>query len=267
MVFRPELSIDDDGVVDSPDRPRNSGSQVTRGQYCNVVINTAGLGAHIEQNHQDLHTPLRREPAVQTTATAPPARHTLARSPKPATPAPDKIPTSRPPVLPLKPAPVPAVTPPRVRANGLVKCEVCKQWIKTTRLDRHLQRAHPDYKPAATPPSPRPGLNPTAPKRERTRTYAGPARCRQCGVALASAAPENHLPGCSYRRKQTRYKAISPSEQTTNSASPDGHFVGQDQLLPERSLDATRDYAHHYREHGRFGSHPSHDDYGEESES
>ena len=29
--------------------------------------------------------------------------------------------------------------------------------------------------------------------------------------------------------------------------------------------DATREYAHLYRENGRFGSHPEHDNYDEES--
>lgn len=31
-----------------------------------------------------------------------------------------------------------------------------------------------------------------------------------------------------------------------------------------RKMDATKDYAHTYREQGRFGSHPSHDDYDDE---
>lgn len=33
------------------------------------------------------------------------------------------------------------------------------------------------------------------------------------------------------------------------------------------NLDATRNYAHSYRETGSYGSHSSHDDYGDESES
>ncbi len=34
----------------------------------------------------------------------------------------------------------------------------------------------------------------------------------------------------------------------------------------ERNLDGARDYYSNYREQGRFGSHPSHDDYGDDSD-
>ena len=34
----------------------------------------------------------------------------------------------------------------------------------------------------------------------------------------------------------------------------------------DRQMDATRDYTHAYREQGRFGSHPSHDSFDDESE-
>jgi hypothetical protein len=31
-----------------------------------------------------------------------------------------------------------------------------------------------------------------------------------------------------------------------------------------RAMDATKDYAHNFRERGRYGSHPSHDNYDDE---
>lgn len=39
-----------------------------------------------------------------------------------------------------------------------------------------------------------------------------------------------------------------------------------DLLTPSKNnIDHTCSYAHTFREHGRFGSHPSHDDFGDES--
>ena len=35
----------------------------------------------------------------------------------------------------------------------------------------------------------------------------------------------------------------------------------------KKNIDATRLYAHAYREDGHYGSHSGHDDYGDESES
>jgi hypothetical protein len=32
----------------------------------------------------------------------------------------------------------------------------------------------------------------------------------------------------------------------------------------ERALDATKEFAHNFREKGRYGSHPSHDNYDDE---
>jgi hypothetical protein len=33
-----------------------------------------------------------------------------------------------------------------------------------------------------------------------------------------------------------------------------------------RTMDATKDYAHNFREKGRYGSHPSHDNYDDEGQ-
>jgi hypothetical protein len=47
---------------------------------------------------------------------------------------------------------------------------------------------------------------------------------------------------------------------------------GFNEQLPEEFLqamgesrDGSKEYAHNFREHGRFGSHPIHDDYDDES--
>lgn len=105
MVLRQELAIDDDGVVDSVNRPRSSGSQVTRCKYCNVVINPAGLDGHIEQKHPDLYMPVRREPAVQTVPASPLARPTPVRSRKSVPPVPKQTPARLSTALPSKQAP------------------------------------------------------------------------------------------------------------------------------------------------------------------
>jgi hypothetical protein len=38
-----------------------------------------------------------------------------------------------------------------------------------------------------------------------------------------------------------------------------------DQVFGRDRVDATKDYAHSFRDHGQFGSHPSHDGFDDES--
>lgn len=60
--------------------------------------------------------------------------------------------------------------------------------------------------------------------------------------------------------------SISIFRDSVESESKRVNLKRDDLLKPDNNMDATKNYAHPYREHGRFGSHPSHDDFDEEFE-
>jgi hypothetical protein len=60
-------------------------------------------------------------------------------------------------------------------------------------------------------------------------------------------------------RKRPNYNSSTGCQSNENA---DGFIRERD---TDRSLDGSRYYGNSYREDGRFGSHPTHDDYGEES--
>lgn len=71
--------------------------------------------------------------------------------------------------------------------------------------------------------------------------------------------------------RQSRTPVVRPSqpdaghEAAGDDSSAEGVGVrSTDEPASVRSMDATRGYAHPFREQGRFGSHPSHDGYGDE---
>jgi hypothetical protein len=116
----------------------------------------------------------------------------------------------------------------------------CNARVKPTRLRGHLQRVHGVLVASAaagpqssTPPHKLSAASSQAPRQGAGRDNAG-----------ASGA----------RRRRT-----IPSEVPAADSS---HPVEEQQR--ERRLDASRDYAG-IREGGRFGSHPAHDDHGDDS--
>jgi hypothetical protein len=110
--------------------------------------------------------------------------------------------------------------------NKMVVCPRCRTKVKTTRIGRHFKKVHHRTDSVRA----RPVLGPP---RKMPKITAKRAE----GVAASSAEP------------RAREIPISREEQTQR----------------ERRMDSTRDYAHPYRESGRFGSHPSHDNFGDES--
>ena len=87
------------------------------------------------------------------------------------------------------------------------------------------------------------------------------ANNQEHGFAVATANLKRHFrkvhkasPG-----QSSRTPTGSPSEATT--ARETTTFVAP----RDKNLDATKLYAHSYRKRGRFGSHPSHDGFDDES--
>lgn len=111
--------------------------------------------------------------------------------------------------------------------TGLRECPLCRTLLR--KLQRHLRRVHGLSSKAAA-------------EHEGARPHASDP------PGLPNARPPT-------RQAEPRRGSTQPA---LGDVPPD-HFA-------ERALDATRDYYAAYRDHGQFGSHPSHDGYDDESE-
>jgi hypothetical protein len=140
----------------------------------------------------------------------------------------------------------------RKPASVFRKCPVC--YAKVRKLHRHLEGCHgSELSPAGVQG-----------KAGGKRLGSSMVLCPQCHAKVRMDRLIKHL-----RRV---HPAPAPTESRTKSSLParvadipiETDPVQDDQTRIERRLDATRDYAHAYREYGRFGSHPSHDDFGDD---
>jgi hypothetical protein len=78
--------------------------------------------------------------------------------------------------------------------------------------------------------------------------------------ALAKRRPKKGSLKRQFAKSKKRGGKGGPSSPPALGHPPDAS--PQDRL--ERAHDATRDFAHSFRDNGRFGSHPSHDGYGDD---
>ena len=116
-----------------------------------------------------------------------------------------------------------------------VQCPVCYAYVQPSALKSHISLEH------------------------SVRRHKRKVRCRKCGVVLTLSELFAHLrsvPG--HRRGQV------PRKDGTLRKRPDNISFTRDQTPAERRLDATKNYAHNFREFGRYGSHPSHDDFSDD---
>ena len=83
--------------------------------------------------------------------------------------------------------------------------------------------------------------------------------CPVCKVVVRVSRLKNHLANVHERR-------FSPSHPTQTPSAKDPTRKTTALTAPrEKNLDATKLYAHPCREQGRYGSHPSHDSFDDES--
>jgi hypothetical protein len=86
-----------------------------------------------------------------------------------------------------------------------------------------------------------------------------------CGRWVDPQRVEEHLRNCTGPQKTKPIPASNPKPGEVGSAKDptrqDTSFVAP----RDKNLDATKLYAHPYREQGRYGSHPSHDGFDDES--
>jgi hypothetical protein len=134
--------------------------------------------------------------------------------------------------------------------SRLVPCpKGCGAQMRPRKVERHVQIVHPS--------------SPAGKKIEVANPAFSAADfglCSLCKARVRSDRLNRHMKKVHRAASQrTPQPSVSPSasdvlrENTTFVASRD------------KNLDATKLYAHSYREQGRFGSHPSHDGFDDES--
>lgn len=124
--------------------------------------------------------------------------------------------------------PAPAAKPKRKR-DKRVACPKCGQSVKEIRLESHLQKPHSGSQ-----------------KKVQTKKVPPPSSRNQTQVKTFVVRPlKPVLAGASGGNKEDDLRYESPQSV--------------------RAMDYTREYAHAFREQGRYGSHPSHDGFDDES--
>lgn len=179
-------------------------------------------------------------------------------------------------------------------------CQVCNATIRSERMQRHLSNVHRFYF-VRTAKAPKLGTGPNAVEQTANRKNATEAPkttgeyppisnldrpcdgARQQTESSSPIRPESpkhalryeHCPVCKVKVKTGRIQKhiakvhtpsrVHPTEVVIQSAN-DVQRKSTSLIAPrDKNLDATRLYAHSYRERGRFGSHPSHDGFDDES--
>lgn len=168
-------------------------------------------------------------------------------------------------IAPPEKAPAPQSNP-EVKEISFDSCPLCGVRLRATRVQRHMSKAHAtstsnplfgelvrranhgkQHVPIAGPVQ----KSILGPGRERTP-------CPVCKVTVNVGRLKKHMAKVHKQRVQSRpAKAASakdPTRQNTILVAP-----------RDKNLDSTKLYAHPYREQGRYGSHPSHDGFDDES--
>jgi hypothetical protein len=133
----------------------------------------------------------------------------------------------------------------------LVPCpKGCGAQMRPGRVDRHLRVAHvlPPVVAAA---------NVTAPNLSKN-TYGV---CSVCKVKVRTDRLKRHMDKVHRARSRRAVPELSSSPSATDVLRESTTLVAP----RDKNLDATKLYAHAYREQGRYGSHPSHDGFDDES--
>jgi hypothetical protein len=165
---------------------------------------------------------------------------------------------------------------------GLVPCSVqgCSAKLNPRRLQKHIKKVHdkPRLLPSQAPakskahqvnrqaqPNSAPQLIPCpvsgcSAKVKPSRVDLHLVRAHRQWRMSKVATPPSFAGSSSESRAAAaaRYIISNSISDVTQRNSSHGHY-------PEGNLDATKGYAHAYREVGRFGSHPSHDAFDDDS--
>jgi hypothetical protein len=127
----------------------------------------------------------------------------------------------------------------------------CGARINRQDVDRHVQQVHA--------PAPIKQREPrTAPSGSSPVEYEF---CSACKVRVKASRMKRHL-----RKVHKKHSARLAANSSVLPSASDVLRETTTLVAPrDKNLDATKLYAHSYREQGRFGSHPSHDGFDDES--
>lgn len=97
----------------------------------------------------------------------------------------------------------------------------------------------------------------------------GWSKCLGCGASLATRRAQKHADERCPALRAVALRARANGAKTNRSSADERDEARSSvdafrEARMEREHDATSDYAHTYRERGRFGSHASHDGYGDD---
>jgi hypothetical protein len=157
----------------------------------------------------------------------------------------------------------------RQQGSGAFQCGACGDMIAAAALTAHVELRH--SRGYALPPLPRKLYARIAPRRPSISTQAM-IRCPECHCELRESRLQRHMSKCPGRRAQTRGRAGAPrtTSQGVGARKADvGRSATNDEGQQERlngrdPIDGSPD-GRVFRDHCRFGSHPSHDGYDDES--
>ncbi len=121
-------------------------------------------------------------------------------------------------------------------SNRLTKCTICHWEVSAKRLIKHVKKVH--------------------------GSLATEQRLKTAQKTLKMGRPKRRITATNESRKL-------PHDKTRSKGSYDSeaHLVSDlhEGAKSQRMLDQTRPYAHAFRERGRYGSHPAHDGFDDES--
>jgi hypothetical protein len=164
---------------------------------------------------------------------------------------------------------------PLSKPNGqrLSACQVCRVQVRKDRLDRHISRVHRDQKqsmPRRSTPKPPKDISAA---RLGIYVQSPPPKtllCPSCRERILESSFVVHQWRCSRAARMSprsqgnrRHSRVVPGEGGSESSS---RMHAGDEIRGQgrrRSIDASPD-GRLPRDHGRFGSFPSHDGYGDE---
>lgn len=137
-------------------------------------------------------------------------------------------------------------------SRAVYVCEICK--ARVTRISRHLRRAHGEIEavPATTQVT------------DHAKIGKVLTSCPHCAAMVRRDRMKSHI----LRVHQISDIDHASVQKRRSGAQSEARVLGNeiDNERSQRALDATRDYYAAYRDHGQFGSHPSHDGFDDESE-
>jgi len=162
----------------------------------------------------------------------------------------------------------------RESPQSLTTCPVCSWSIMRGRLNQHMKLTHGKPPPAQV--HTKSGVVQTRKKSSGVRrsklanavgnlsdklkrrllrtTLGGKIRCPECGSLIRVEHFEEHV-------RVAHHGFLGGPTDSESRLVSDRHEGAKSQ----RNLDSTRLYAHAYREHGKFGSHPTHDGFDDDS--